>query len=152
MLITLAQALKEKNRITGELNKLWQLVQTENACWENRSRSIDVNETMQTIHSYTEKLIELKIKIGKANEGNLKNMYALDEYKSQISKYNNVDTQEDIRYLGENEERMLAKKCIISAGEVLKQVKTLQLKCNQLQDELDIYNATHKIDFDTPLK
>ena len=152
MLITLAQALKEKNRITGELNKLWCLIQRENACWENRTRSIDVNETMQTINEYTQKLIELKTKIGKANAGNLENMYALDEYKSQISKYGNIDTDEEVRYLGENQDRTLKKNCEIKTSEVLKLQKSLQIKCNQLQDELDAYNATHKIEFDTPLK
>ena len=152
MLITLAQALKEKNRIVGEISKLWLLVQRENACWENRTRSIDVNETMQTINEYTQKLIELKTKIGKANSGNLENMYALEEYKSQISRYGNIDSDEDVRYLGENEERMLTKSCVIKNSEVLTLQKSLQMKCNNLQDELDAYNATHKIEFDTPLK
>ena len=126
MLITLAQALKEKNRIAGEINKLWLLVQRENACWENRTRSIDVNETMQTINEYTQKLIELKTKIGKANTGNLENMYALEEYKSQISKYSNIDTDEDVRYLGENQDRTLKKNCEIKTSEVLKLQKSLQ--------------------------
>lgn len=152
MTITLAQALKEKNRITGELNKLWHLVQTENSCWENRTRSIDVNETMQTINFYTAKLIELKTKIGKANAGNLENIYALEEYKSQISKFANIDTSEDTRYLGENEERTLSKKCVIMASDVLRELRTVQIKCNALQDKLDTYNVTHKIEFDTPLK
>ena len=152
MLITLAQALKEKNRLTGEISKLWLLVQHENACWENRRRSIDVNATVQLINEYTQKLIELKTKIGKANSGNLKNMYALEEYKSQISKYGNIDVAEDVRYLGENEDRTLNKSCVIKASEVLKLQKSLQIKCNILQDELDVYNATHTIEFDTPLK
>ena len=152
MLITLAQALKEKNRISGEINKLWLLVQNQNSCWENRTRSIDINETLKTIECYTQKLIELKTKIGKANDGNLENMYALEECKSQISKYCGIDTDEEIRYLGANEERMLKKTCVLQTSEVLSVQKRLQMKCNQLQDELDAYNATHKIEFDTPLK
>ncbi len=152
MLITLAQALKEKNRLVGEISKLWMLVQRENACWENRSRCIDINETMQTINEYTRKLIELKTKIGKANAGNLENMYTLEEYKSQISKYGNINTDEEVRYLGENQDRTLQKTCVIKTSEVIKLEKSLQIKCNQLQDALDAYNATHKIEFDTPLK
>ena len=79
-------------------------------------------------------------------------MYALDEYKSQISKYGNIDTDEEVRYLGENQDRTLQKNCVIKTSEVLKLQKSLQIKCNQLQDELDAYNATHKIEFDTPQK
>ena len=77
MKITLAQALKEKNRLVGEIANLWKLVQSENSCWEPQSRSIDIRETLATIELYTAKLIELKTKIGKANHGNLENMYAL---------------------------------------------------------------------------
>ena len=151
MLITLAQALKEKNRIVGEISKLWALVNRENSCWEIHKRSISVIETMKTINCYTEKLIELKTKIGKANEGNLQNMYALDEYKSQISKLENLDTSEDIRYRGSKDDIMEVRSAEITAADVIEQVKQLQLKCNQLQDAIDAYNATHKIEFVTPL-
>lgn len=151
MLITLAQALKEKNRIVGEISKLWALVNRENSCWEIHKRSISVIETMKTINHYTEKLIELKTKIGKANEGNLQNMYALDEYKSQISKLDNLDTSEDIRYRGIKDDIMEVRSAEITAADVIEQVKQLQLKCNQLQDAIDAYNATHKIEFVTPL-
>ena len=151
MLITLAQALKEKNRLAGEISKLWTLVQQQNSSWENRTRSIDVNETMKTIEYYTEKLIELKTKIGKANNGNLNDMYALEEYKSQITKYANIDTEEDEHYYGINKERKVVKTVVICASDILAQQRKLQLKCNHLQDKLDAYNATHKIEFETPL-
>ena len=84
MQITLAKALKEKNRIVGEINKLWTLVSKENSCWETHTRSIDVKETMKTVDFLTEKLIELKTKIGKANEGILEYMYSLEECKNLI--------------------------------------------------------------------
>lgn len=151
MLITLAQALKEKNRIVGEISKLWMLVNNENSCWEYHTRSISVEETMKTINSYTEKLIELKTKIGKANEGNLQYMYALDEYKSKISKLEKLDTAEEIRYRGVRDDIMEVRSPIITAANVIEQVKQLKLKCNQLQDAIDAYNATHKIEFVTPL-
>ena len=152
MLITLAQALKEKNRLTGEISRLWGLVQRQNSCWENRTRSINIHKTMDTIGYYTQKLIELKTKIGKANSGNLENIYALEEYKSQLSKLNGIDTETSEQYLGLNNSIKIVKNCIISESEVLEQQRLLQLQCNQLQDKLDSYNATHKIEFDTPLK
>ena len=151
MLITLAQALKEKNRLIGEISRLWGLIQRQNSCWENRTRSINVRATMETIHYYTQKLIELKTKIGKANSGNLENIYALEEYKSQLSKFNGIDTETSEQYLGLNNSIKIVKNCIISESEVLEQQKILQLKCNQLQDAIDAYNATHKIEFVTPL-
>ena len=151
MMITLAQALKEKNRIVGEISRLWDLVENENSCWESHTRSIDVKETMQTIEFLVQKLVELKTKIGKANEGNLANMYALEECKSQMSRFSKLNTLEDVRYRGVNDDIMEVRSAEITAQEVLQRNKNLQRQCNQLQDELDAYNATHKIEFETPL-
>ena len=49
MKMSLAQALKEKNRIVGEIANLWNLVQSQNSAWETHNRSIDVRETIETI-------------------------------------------------------------------------------------------------------
>ncbi len=95
MQITLAQALKEKNRLTGEIRRLWGLFQNENSCLENHTRSIDVEKTLQTIEHYTAKLVELKTKIGTANSGNLKNMYLLEEAKSRMANLNGTNGNED---------------------------------------------------------
>ena len=151
MMITLAQALKEKNRIVGEISRLWVLVENENSCWESHTRSVDVKETMKTIEFLVQKLVELKTKIGKANEGNLANMYALEECKSQMSRFSKLNTLEDVRYRGVNDDKMEVRSAEITAQEVLQRNKNLQRQCNQLQDELDTYNATHKIEFETPL-
>jgi len=151
MMITLAQALKEKNRIVGEISRLWVLVENENSCWESHTRSVDVKETMKTIEFLVQKLVELKTKIGKANEGNLANMYALEECKSQMSRFSKLNTLEDVRYRGVNDDKMEVRSAEITAQEVLQRNKNLQRQCNQLQDELDAYNATHKIEFETPL-
>ena len=150
--ISLAQALKEKNRIVGEISRLWTLVNKENSCWETHTRSIDVKATMENIEFLTQKLIELKTKIGKANEGNLENMYALEEFKSQISRFTSLNTEEDVRYRGLNDNIKEVCSAEITAKEVLKKVKRLQRQCERLQDELDVYNATHKIEFDSPLE
>jgi len=152
MEITLAQALKEKNRIVGEVGRLWTLVEEENSCWEFHSRSIDVKDTMKTIEYLIEKLVELKTKIGHANKGNLENMYALEECKSQMSRFSKLNTEEDVRYRGANDDIMDVRSAEITAQEVQRRSKELQLKCNQLQDALDAYNAAHKIEFDSPLK
>ena len=152
MKISLAQALKEKNRLVGEIANLWKLVQSENSCWEPYTRSIDVRETLETIKLYTAKLIELKTKIGKANHGNLENMYALEEAKSKMAKIDGIETEEDVRYIGVKEEREIHRTAIVKKAECLAMKRELQLECNRLQDALDTYNAITKIEFDTPLK
>ena len=153
--ITLAQALKEKNRLAGEISRLWGLFQRENSCLENHTRSIDVEKTLQTIEYYTAKLVELKTKIGAVNAvGNLKNMYLLEEAKNRIAKLNSTNASEDPEreYSRSGDTYHYIKRtAVFNEEKILEMKRKLQLECNALQDKLDAYNALHKIDFDTPL-
>ena len=115
-------------------------------------RCIDIRQTLETIETYTAKLIELKTKIGKANQGNLENMYSLEELKSKISKLDGIDTDEDVKYIGMQENIKMVRSPDVTASEVLKMKKELQIRCNQLQDALDAYNVRNTIEFETPLK
>ncbi|MBP5671013.1 MAG: hypothetical protein J6X49_01365 [Victivallales bacterium] len=150
--ITLAQALKEKNRLAGEIRRLWGLFQHENSCLENHTRSIDVEKTLQTIEHYTAKLVELKTKIGTANAGNLKNMYLLEEAKNRMAKLNETNANEDgDREYSHDSYYYVKRTAIFNESKLLEMKRKLQLECNALQDKLDAYNALHKIEFNTPL-
>lgn len=152
MQITLAQALKEKNRLAGELNRLWELFKEENSCTEKHKRPIDVAMTLRTIELYSTKLVELKTKIGIANAGNLENMYRLDEAKSKMSKLNETNGSEDDEMKFVNGSCVYVKRtAIFNEEKLLEMRRKLQIECNDLQDKLDAYNALHKIEFDTPL-
>ncbi len=150
--ITLAQALKEKNRLAGEIRRLWGLFQHENSCQENHTRSIDVEKILQTIEHYTAKLVELKTKIGTANAGNLKNMYQLEEAKNRMAKLNETNTNDDDdREYTRDTYHYVKRTAIFNESRLLEMKRRLQIECNALQDKLDAYNALHKIEFDTPL-
>ena len=82
-MMTLAAALKEKNRLAGELSRNWSMIAKENSKREDVSRVIDVAEVYQKVQLYREKLVELKTKIGLANAGNLERIYRLEELKIQ---------------------------------------------------------------------
>ncbi len=151
--ITLAQALKEKNRLAGEIRRLWGLFQHENSCQENHTRSIDVEKTLQTIEHYTAKLVELKTKIGTANSGNLKNMYLLEEAKSRMANLNGTNGNEDNEreYVRNEGYSYVKRTAVFNETKLLEMKRKLQIECNALQDKLDAYNALHKIEFETPL-
>ncbi len=151
--ITLAQALKEKNRISGEIRRLWEALQQENSRREDETRSIDIRETLKTIELYTEKLVELKTKIGLANAGNLKHIYRMEECKGKLAKLADVNTDDAPFYLQvySNNGKLISRNVVISKKEIREMQNRLQLECNKLQDEMDAYNALTKIDFETPL-
>ena len=150
--ITLAQALKEKNRLAGEISQLWTLFQNENSCLEDHTRPIDVAKTLQTIEHYTAKLVELKTKIGTANAGNLKNMYMLEEAKNRMAKLNETNgNEDDEREYTRDTYHYVKRTAVFNEEKLLEMKRRLQIECNALQDKLDAYNALHKIEFDTPL-
>ena len=153
MKITLAQALKEKNRLAGEIQRLWAMVAKENSKREDFKRVIDVEATYQTLQLYTEKLIELKTKIGVANAENLERIYRMEEFKNQLLKLANIGTDEstDVIRLTDTQYKELKRSVIFDAAKIWQLREQFQLECNRLQDEMDTFNATTRIEFETPL-
>ena len=153
MKITLAQALKEKNRLAGEIQRLWAMVAKENSKREDFKRVIDVEATYQTLQLYTEKLIELKTKIGVANAENLDRIYRMEEFKNQLLKLANIGTDEttDVIRLTDTQYKELKRSVVFDAAKIWQLREQLQLECNRLQDEMDTFNATTRIEFETPL-
>ena len=153
MKITLAQALKEKNRLAGEIARAWALLQTENSKREDIRRVVDVEETYKKIKLYTEKLVELKAKIGVANAGNLERIYRMDEYKSALAKLESINTDETsvFQRLTESTYKEFKRTVVFNASQILEMREQLQKECNRLQDEMDAFNASMKIDFESPL-
>ncbi len=153
MKITLAQALKEKNRLAGEIARAWTFVQTENSKREDIRRVVDVEETYNKIKLYTEKLIELKAKIGVANAGNLERIYRMEEYKSALARLERIGSDETsvFQKLTESTYKEYKRTVVFTASQILEMREQIQMECNRLQDEMDAFNATAKIEFESPL-
>lgn len=153
MRISLAQALKEKNRLASEIMRGWQAIARENSKREDIARVIDVAQMRERVELYTEKLVELKRKIGQANAGNLERIYRMDECKNQLRQLGGICTDETpiIQRLSDKECREYKRTVVFTAAEIWAWQERLQQECNRLQDEMDIYNATTHIEFETPL-
>ena len=151
MKISIAQALKEKKRLAGEISYLWQLFQNENSCLETHKRKIDVKETLQTIDHYTAKLVELKTKISLANQGDhLRNMQLLDETRHRLSKLDAVSGSEDPERNGLD--GWTERTAVFSEKQLDAMKQQLRRDADQLQDKIDEHNAKVRFDFETPLK
>lgn len=153
MMMTLAQALKEKNRLTGELSKCWSMVARENSKREDSARVVDVEDTYGKTQLYRDKLIELKTKIGLANGGNLERIYRLEECKNELKRLNEVHTDDtsDFQPIGNSSYKEFKRTVVITAAQIYEMKQRIQQQCNEIQDELDEYNAATIIDFDSPL-
>lgn len=152
-MMSLAQALKEKNRLAGELSQNWTMIARENSKREDVSRVIDVAETYKKVQLYREKLVELKTKIGLANAGNLERIYRFEELKNELKRLEDIRTDEtsDFQAIGESNYKEFKRSVVFTAAQIYEMREKLQQECNSIQDELDAYNATTKIDFESPL-
>ena len=151
MKISVAQALKEKKRLAGEIACLWQLFKNENSCLETHKCKIDVKETLQTIEHYTAKLVELKTKISLANQGDhLRNMQLLDETRHRLSKLDAVSGSEDPER--NNFDGLIERTAIFTEKQLDAMKQRLRRDADQLQDKIDEHNAKVRFDFETPLK
>ena len=150
MKMSIAQALKVKNRLTGEIALMWQLFQNENICLVNYNRKVDVKQTLQTIEHYTAKLVELKTKISVANQGtHLCNMQKLETVRKKIKKLSETNCSEDGE---EMYNRTIERTAIFKAEKLNDMMRQLRREADELQDRMDAHNAKVQIDFESPLE
>ena len=82
MNVTLARALKEKNRIAGRLRKAQELVKKENRKAAGSPRAVDVAATFAEAERLSALLAAVKAAIAKANDGIIATIVELEETKS----------------------------------------------------------------------
>ena len=119
MNVTLARALKEKNRIAGKLHKAQELVKKENRKAAGSPRSVDVAATL----AEAERLSALLAFIGSVNTD--------DEVEVERDYRGTVERRWDVA---------------VRQPELLAKTAALQERADALQDKLDEYNAATRVD------
>ena len=147
MNVTLARALKEKNRIAGRLHKAQELIRKENRKVAGSPRTVDVAAALAEVERLSALLAQVKAAIAKANDGIVGTIVELEETKSMISFVESVPTDEDVEversYQGTVERRW---DVAIHEPVLIKKTDVLQKRADALQDALDEYNATTRVD------
>ena len=145
-IVTVARALKEKNRIAGRLAKARELVGEENSRDKSVPRGVDVAEMYAQAKELRDRLIAIKSAIAEANKPIVSKIIELDEVKSEIAFLNGLNVKEGnfvtTNYGSRIESEIDA---VIRKQQVLDEIAVLQARADRLQDELDEFNATTKI-------
>lgn len=158
----LAKALKEKNRIAGEINRLKTLISRENSRDVKSSSTVDVSSLWIDLLNTTEKLIKVKTEIFKANVGIYDKIVRMAELKGRSSWLSTISTNNEKieNPYGTNIMVTEYKACMalnqnvnildlvrqFKLEDVDRMTKDLQDEIAKLQDEIDEYNATVSID------
>jgi peptidoglycan hydrolase CwlO-like protein len=148
--MNISKALKVKNRLVGEVNRLQELVKRENSRRNDNTSSVNVEETVSQLESTREKLVSLKGAINEASAPISKKLADLAETKSQINFYNSIPSREgeELTLIGSNREKLSYMwSAHLNREKLDAKVVELQKKTNDLQDEIDNFNAQTQVDF-----
>lgn len=138
------QALKVKNRLISEINEHAEITQRFNSIEKGNLRRYSIKDSLAKIESLTLELVELKTKIHKANEPVLDKIFLMSELKSFVKNLKKIPVEEGTitsRY-GQVQEQ---KEVEINISELKQIIKEVERKISEIQDELDVFNATTEI-------
>ena len=146
--ITLAKALKVKNRLTGRLAKVQADIQAFNSVPEGQADQVSVLALMKTREELVGALVSLKTAINEANRGAQRDIYDLAEKKATAQFLAGVSTRHGPQppvYPSTIEVNYVA---ALKKADVDGQVARLETEIDQLQDRLDQFNHDRKIEVD----
>ena len=151
-MMTLARALKEKNRIVGEINSLKAIFTRENSRVEkNVTTQVSRVDLWDKILKRTDDLISLKAKIAAANVQIYPLIEKMSELKSRVTYIQTLNGTEGVQEVDAYtlQRNPSAVPNVISAhfntDKKDELIADLQKEIGELQDRIDEFNATNKI-------
>lgn len=155
--LNLAQALKHKNRLAGEIARAREIVQRENSRKESQAPRADVRAVFDQSVAQSRELAAFKGAVAAANAGVLSgdrgiygklNLQA--ELRGLIVFLKSLNTKEGeevdrVGFLSRDEAIRTIYVATITRDEVDRLVAAYQAEIEQLQDEIDEFNAITRI-------
>ena len=147
--MNLAQALKQKNRLAGELVRQQQILQRENARRSDSTSTVDCDIVYQKVIGISEELGEIKGRITQANVNIYPALERMAELKSRITFTQGLpkrEGEEIVPLHGDREPLKYVWHSFITQEKCDELVAEIQEQINDLQDEVDAYNATTEVE------
>jgi hypothetical protein len=139
--MTIAQALKEKNKRLNQINKLWERLATNNSIPEGNERAFNPDELLNQLRDETDLFIELKTKIHHACEPVRDKVFRLSELKNFVKKLRSIDTNQGL-VVNRYENSSIRYNAFISAGALDEYIEGIENELESIQEELDLFNHT----------
>lgn len=142
--MNLSQALKQKNRLAGELVRQQQILQRENTRRSDSVSNVDPKVVWDQIINLSDQLGELKGKITQANVGIYPALERMAELKSRIVFVQGMGKREgpEVTFVGRDQEKVeYTWTSFINQEDSDKKVLELQAEIDALQDAVDEFNA-----------
>jgi hypothetical protein len=145
--MTVKQALKEKNKLTKQIQGLVVRLQKFNSMEEGSVRTYDPRVDMDQLTKSISDLVDLKTRIHQANASVYDKIFRLSEYKGLVKYLRVIDCSEG----KVSESRRFAETGSVVKTTVFNQVEMDNLilyyegEIERIQEELDTHNSTYHI-------
>lgn len=144
--MTIKQALKLKNKLIKNIGENTQLMQQYNSVEVGNERPYSSQMLYKQIETDTKELASLKSRIHIANVPVMEDIFWMSEMKSIITNLKKMECVEGKsnrdRYRMESELVMTSEISLVSRNQ---EIKMLEGKIEEIQDKLDVFNATTEI-------
>jgi hypothetical protein len=144
--ITLAKALKVKNRLTGRLAKVQADIQAYNSVPEGQADQVNVLALMKTREELVGALVSLKTAINDANREAQRDIYDLAEKKATAQFLACINTRHGLQPAVYPSTTAVTYVAALKKADVDALVVRLENEIDQLQDRLDQFNHGHRIE------
>lgn len=153
--------INERNRITNDINRYWNIIATENVVKKGTIRNYDLKALLNQIKALYEQLVIIKLRIQCANMGikikdlprnaNIINIYKLSAYNEYFVKIDEMLRKHTINPVIKIKK---GKKALSITEELtysyLKNIKDkIAIECNQLRKDIANFNDNNDLSDDT---
>lgn len=147
---SIAKLLKIKNRLANDIAKTRTEINRNNSLPTPSQREVNVRELLEKHNFKTDQLLTVKVAISNANAKIQEKIYRMAELKGQIHFYEGLpitdgEVRQD-RYGSYDAANVMVYKAEIRKSEVMALVENLQKEIDTIQDDLDEFNATTRIE------
>jgi hypothetical protein len=145
--MTIKQSLKEKNKLTKQIQTLVTRIQKFNSMEEGSVRTYYPREDMDRLIGTISDLVTLKNNIHQANQKVYDKIFRLSEYKGLVKYLRVIDcsdgkTTENRRF---GESTTIHKTTVFDQVEMDNLIQYYEGEIEKIQEELDVHNATTHI-------
>lgn len=143
--MTVKQALKAKNLLAVELNELYNLIRSNNSNIVGNPKHYVLTDLLIEADSKLLELVTLKAKIHKANEPVYDKIFMLSELKNKAQQYKNISAIEGKQTNSYSKEEPVVYEVELNVKQIKDLVKGIEVLINEIQEELDTFNARTEI-------
>lgn len=143
--MTIKQALKLKNRLVGEITDIQIKMLKYNSISESNERPYSTKSLLEQQYTLVNQLVALKTEIHKSNSEIYDKIFLLSELKSLVKHLKGMDCTNGVSeddYYRRSSETQTIKKAEISVIERDSEIKFLESRIDEIQEELDLHNST----------